>query len=75
MIADNDAKIPTSCLFPFGMLEFSYTLLFNEASNNNQSRGYKEQSFIWGLRNCNLGHTDSGKIKRAFWGRERVRGL
>lgn len=26
-----------------------------------------------GLKNCSVGDTDSGKTKRAFWGRERVK--
>lgn len=36
----------------------------------------KKEIYCWGgLNNCNLRDTDSGKIKRVFQGRERVRGL
>ena len=33
------------------------------------------KEFIWGLRNCNLGDTDSGNPKRVFQGRESIRNL
>ena len=39
------------------------------------AEGSKQEEFIWGPKNSNLGDTDLGKTERVFWGREIVRDL
>lgn len=37
--------------------------------------GYKVEELTWSLKKCNLGDTDLCNPKKAFHGRERVKGL